>query len=144
MSAYNHFLFLCQVFLGSHGQYGEDGLMIQTDKAIGRSDYGKPLCAHNDPLCNFIKLPQFMDTTFTNDIALVRLSQNVDFTQWISPVNIPLPSERKSYRGYEAQVSGWGLQGPGRGKNYFLKAARVQVRYNITSVIKNSCNMQRF
>ena len=88
-----------------------------------------------------------MDTTFTNDIALVRLSQNVDFTQWISPVNIPLPSERKSYRGYEAQVSGWGLQGPGRGKNYFLKAARVQVRYYILGYDKKFMkqnSMQRF
>ena len=103
--------------------------MIPADKAIGRNDYGQPLCAHNDPLCNFIKLPQFMDTTFTNDIALVRLSQNVEFTQWISPVSLPLPNVRKNYLGYEARVSGWGHQGPGKGSNYFLKAAKVLVRF---------------
>ena len=101
--------------------------MIQADKAIGRSDYGKPLCAHNDPLCNFIKLPQFMDTTFTNDIALIRLSQHVDYSQWINPISLPFQNEPKNYPGYETQVSGWGLQGPGRGSNYFLKAARVKV-----------------
>ena len=39
----------------------------------------------------------------------------------------PGQNQPKNYRGYEAQVSGWGLQGPGRGSNYFLKAARVKV-----------------
>jgi len=34
-----------RVFLGGHEQYGEDGMMIVADKAIGRDDYGQPQCS---------------------------------------------------------------------------------------------------
>ena len=33
------------MFLGGHEQYGEDGMMIVADKAIGRDDYGQPQCS---------------------------------------------------------------------------------------------------
>ena len=31
-----------QVYLGSHGNFGEDGIEIKADRAIGRDDYGQP------------------------------------------------------------------------------------------------------
>ena len=142
--------------MGSHGKYGEDGLFIPADKAIGRKDYGRPQCPHNtrNSLCNFLRMPIFqrrprqfrarrgkqgqaikgtphfnvkMDTTFTNDIALVRLSQPVEYTQWVSPVRLPRISAPRKYTGYTAYVSGWGVRGPGEGPSQILKGAELTV-----------------
>ncbi len=33
-----------QVFLGSHGFFGEDGEQMKADRAVGREDYGRPQC----------------------------------------------------------------------------------------------------
>ena len=41
----NLYLPLFQVYLGGHEQYGEDGIMIVADRAIGRDDYGQPQCS---------------------------------------------------------------------------------------------------
>ena len=142
--------------MGSHGKYGEDGLFIPADKAIGRKDYGRPQCPHNtrNSLCNFLRMPIFqrrprkfrarrgkqgqaikgtphfnvkMDTTFTNDIALVRLSQPVEYTQWVSPVRLPRVNAPRKYTGYTAYVSGWGVRGPGEGPSQILKGAELTV-----------------
>ena len=73
-------------------------------------------------------MPAFKaDTKFTNDIALVRLSQHVEYSDMINPINLPLLHEKKNYYGYTAQVSGWGMQGPGL-RGYFLKGAKLTVR----------------
>ena len=68
-----------------------------------------------------------MDTTFTNDIALVRLSQPVEYTQWVSPVRLPRISAPRKYTGYTAYVSGWGVRGPGEGPSQILKGAELTV-----------------
>jgi len=148
------------VFLGSHGRFGEDGLFIPADKAIGRKDYGRPQCPHNsrNSICSLFKGPIYnlnyyrrprkysrrrgkqgqaikgtphfnikMDTTFTNDIALVRLSQPVDYTQWVSPVRLPRLNAPRKYFGYTAYVSGWGVRGPGQGPSKILKGAELTI-----------------
>ena len=69
-----------------------------------------------------------MDTTFTNDIALVRLSQPVEYTQWVSPVRLPRATAPRKYYGYTAYVSGWGVRGPGEGPSQILKGAELTVR----------------
>ena len=160
ISKYNGFLYSIQVFLGSHGRFGEDGLFIPADKAIGRKDYGRPQCPHNsrNSLCSLFKGPIYnlnyyrrpkkysrrrgkqgqaikgtphfnivMDTTFTNDIALVRLSQPVEYTQWVSPVRLPRIDAPRKYFGYTAYVSGWGVRGPGKGPSKILKGAELTV-----------------
>ena len=33
-----------QVYLGGHEHFGEDGIELIAEKAIGRDDYGKPQC----------------------------------------------------------------------------------------------------
>ena len=68
-----------------------------------------------------------MDTTFTNDIALVRLSQPVEYTQWVSPVRLPRIDAPRKYFGYTAYVSGWGVRGPGKGPSKILKGAELTV-----------------
>ena len=69
-----------------------------------------------------------MDTTFTNDIALVRLSQPVEYTQWVSPVRLPQLTAPRKYYGYTAYVSGWGVRGPGEGPSQILKGAELTVK----------------
>ena len=156
----NDSFYSIQVFLGSHGRFGEDGLFIPADKAIGRKDYGRPQCPHNarNSLCSLFKGPIYnlnyyrrpkkysrrrgkqgqaikgtphfnivMDTTFTNDIALVRLSQPVEYTQWVSPVRLPRIDAPRKYFGYTAYVSGWGVRGPGKGPSKILKGAELTV-----------------
>lgn len=66
------------------------------------------------------------DVTFTNDIALVKLSRRVRFSPKIQPVR--LPSTDYSYLGYQAYVSGWGIQAPDQGPSPTLKGAELAVR----------------
>ena len=85
-----------------------------------------------------------MDTTFTNDIALVRLSQEVDYTQWVSPVKLPQLGQNKKYYGETAYVSGWGIRGPGLGPSFSLKGAALTVRNNKLSILILICVLKSF
>ena len=197
-----------QVYLGGHGFFGEDGLQIKADRAIGRDDYGKAQCSFrkrrgplDPPPTSFNQISsqcfedqssasarqQFeaaetgngypsrrviltpfeyllrslglyrprsrnvlskrqglfgggprgrrgrqafgndrgRDITFTNDIALVRLSHSVRFSRKIQPVR--LPPDDFSYMGYQAYVSGWGIQSPEEGPSPTLKGAELAV-----------------
>ncbi len=40
-----------QVYLGSHGFYGEDGEQMRADRAVGREDYGRPQCSTPGDWC---------------------------------------------------------------------------------------------
>ena len=67
------------------------------------------------------------DITFTNDIALVKLSQKVNFSEKIQPVRLPTSSF--NYQGYQCYVTGWGIQGPFEGPSESLKGAELVVSY---------------
>ena len=169
-----------QVFLGSHGFYGEDGLIIKADRAVGRDDYGRPQCEtpgqwcfrkrtgyaartgkrhrrqffsrrrnRNRKLPGFFQLPMMFlkrrsrpveqippeelefpqakrDLIFTNDIALVRLSRPVAFSNKILPVR--LPPSNFNYLGYNVYVTGWGITDPEqKSPSRSLKAAELRV-----------------
>ena len=66
------------------------------------------------------------DITFTNDIALVKLSHKVKFSDKIQPVR--LPKSAFTYMGYQCYVAGWGIQGPFEGQSPSLKGAELVVR----------------
>ena len=63
--------------------------------------------------------------TFTNDIALVKLNRKVRFTDKVQPIK--LPKGGFSYEGYQAYVSGWGIQSPYEGPSSVLKGAELVV-----------------
>ena len=63
--------------------------------------------------------------TFTNDIALVKLNRKVRFSDKVQPIK--LPKGGLSYQGYQAYVSGWGIQGPYEGPSSRLKGAELVV-----------------
>jgi len=65
------------------------------------------------------------DVTFTNDIALVKLNRKVRFSDKVQPIK--LPKGGLSYQGYQAYVSGWGIQGPYEGPSSRLKGAELVV-----------------
>ena len=65
------------------------------------------------------------DITFTNDIALVKLSRKVNFSDKIQPVR--LPKNSFSYLEYQCYVAGWGIQGPFEGPSASLKGAELVV-----------------
>ena len=65
------------------------------------------------------------DITFTNDIALVKLSHKVNFSDKIQPVR--LPKNTFNYQGYQCYVTGWGIQGPFEGPSASLKGAELVV-----------------
>ena len=168
------------MYLGGHEQYGEDGLMVLADRAIGRDDYGQPQCSFRkrinsntggcEPLSllpgwreprgpqitqpwwrqiftrrrtnrrqsrksrqgsRFMKrigqlIRQGRDVTFTNDIALIKLRNSIQFSDRIHPVKLP-PNDF-TYMGYQCYVSGWGIQGPNEGPSPTLKGAELAVR----------------
>lgn len=136
-----------QVYLGSHGFYGEDGIQILADRALGRDDYGSPQCSrkhgpHRRGTCAPPAPRSFWDlvfgppptgnarrsgkdVTFTNDIALIRLRKPVTFNHKIQSVRLP-PSDFP-YVGFQAYVAGWGIQGPDAGPSMTLKGAELAV-----------------
>ena len=71
--------------------------------------------------------------TFTNDIALVKLNRKVRFTDKVQPIK--LPKGGFSYEGYQAYVSGWGIQSPFEGPSSVLKGAELVVSSNLITDI---------
>ena len=69
---------------------------------------------------------QGRDVTFTNDIALIKLRNSIQFSDRIHPVKLP-PNDF-TYQGYQCYVSGWGIQGPNEGPSPTLKGAELAVR----------------
>lgn len=123
-----------QVFLGGHDNFGEDGLVMMADKAIGRPDYGRPQCPSRQGICSQLDLPPLLkDSVFTNDIALVRLSRPAPFNQAIQPIRLPIPF--KDYSGSRAFVAGWGIQNVRRRPSSVLKAAELEVVQTIPCLI---------
>lgn len=47
------------------------------------------------------------DSTFINDVALVRLPENVTFNEYILPVQLANGTDK--YEGDEATIIGWGM-----------------------------------
>ncbi|KAK3909564.1 Serine protease easter [Frankliniella fusca] len=64
------------------------------------------------PVERDIAYPEYnkRDPNHYHDIALVRLSRDVDFTEWIQPICVPVSQEQKtkSYVGKKLWVAGWG------------------------------------
>ena len=107
-------LFLHQIFVGSHGRFGDDGVPVASDRSIGRADYLVPQCNLRDPViarqnrrdgrgCHpsnlfsrifNLKRAPGIDTTYTNDIVLVRLQRPVATNDDVHPVRMPGTSRR--------------------------------------------------
>lgn len=94
-----------QVWLGSHGREGQDGMSIPVKRIIIRPDYQQPQCASG------LWCPDWAPwghTTLTNDIALLELVTPVPASARVRPIALaraPLPP------GTTAWVGGWGLDG---------------------------------
>ncbi|XP_034250850.1 uncharacterized protein LOC117651155 [Thrips palmi] len=82
-----------------------------------RPDYtnGGQICAApavDVPVERSISYPEYAknDPNHYHDIALLRLSRDVQFTDWIKPICLPTSSEvaAKSYVGKKLWVAGWG------------------------------------
>ena len=102
-------LFHRQIFVGSHGRFGDDGVPVASDRSIGRADYLVPQCNLRDPAiarqnrrdgrgCHpsnlfsrifSLKRAPGIDTTYTNDIVLVRLQRPVATNDDVHPVRMP-------------------------------------------------------
>ena len=80
------------------------------------------------------------DITFTNDIALVKLSHKVNFSDKIQPVR--LPKNTFNYQGYQCYVTGWGIQGPFEGPSASLKGAELVVSLAFFLLLYITCQVQ--
>ena len=80
------------------------------------------------------------DITFTNDIALVKLSHKVNFSDKIQPVR--LPKNTFNYQGYQCYVTGWGIQGPFEGPSASLKGAELVVSFGLFLLLYITCQVQ--
>ncbi|XP_048517101.1 uncharacterized protein LOC109533176 [Dendroctonus ponderosae] len=72
------------------------------------------------------------DQNRRHDIALIRLSQDVQFSDYIQPVCLPLPSEASS-NGETLIVAGWG-------RTEFGKDSDVKLKLQVPKVNPNSCS----
>ena len=95
-------------------------LRKQSPHRRGRLNFAHRLGELLEPVINSGK-----DVTFTNDIALVKLSRKVRFTDKVQPIK--MPKGGFSYQGYQAYVSGWGIQSPYEGPSSVLKGAELVV-----------------
>jgi len=56
-----------------------------------------------------------------HDIALIRLASEVNFSEFIQPICLPLPNDASSRPGDQMVVAGWGKTEKGRNSNVKLK-----------------------
>jgi len=89
--------------------------------------------------------PDFVKKTFNNDIALIKLSREVHYSEYIRPVC--LPATDRSYNGQNTTVVGWGKLGEGgRPADVLMdvtvpiitqKKCRRQTRYRASEITSN-------
>lgn len=75
-----------------------------------------------------IKHPGYSDSTFNNDIALLRLDRALEFDETLRPAC--LPPMGKSFTGLDGVVTGWGVSMPGGNTNQILHEVTVPIMSN--------------
>ena len=94
-----------QLWLGSHGAEGQDGLRVPVKRILVRPDYQAPACSQG------VWCPPWAfwaDSTLTNDIAILELMWRAPPTPKIRPVTV---ASHTPPPGTTAWVGGWGLDG---------------------------------
>lgn len=86
---------------------------IEFEVSLGAQSYNNPSEAGRviDKTTTKIVHPQYSSFTATNDLALVKLSQKIDFTDRIKPAL--LPTTKETFEGQDVIASGWGLKSSG-------------------------------
>lgn len=96
---------MVQLWLGSHGGEGQDGLLVPVRRIIVRPDYQAPTCASG------VWCPDWAfwsHRILTNDIALLELTRPVQSSPKIRPIGL---ASTPPGPGITAWVGGWGLDG---------------------------------
>lgn len=123
------------ILTAAHCQTSVNGLVIHLgDHNVDIDGSGETRI----PASRWISHPQYNDNEITNDVALIKLSQPVTFSNTISPVC--LPGGRSSAIGSRGFTTGWGIiNADGSGStSTFLRQVGIPV--NDPSV----CNYQGF
>ncbi|XP_037913459.1 serine protease easter-like isoform X2 [Hermetia illucens] len=78
-----------------------------------------------------------------NDIALLRLSRNINYTDWIRPLCLPLgPRELdETYEGVYMNIAGWGRTENGSASNVLQKAGIAGVNIDDCNRLYNRINV---
>ncbi|XP_053956280.1 uncharacterized protein LOC128861931 [Anastrepha ludens] len=102
---------IAQNFLLTSVRLGEWNTRTERDCQYDNS--GQAFCAppHRDVEVQRITIhPHYNHVTLTNDIALLRLAEYVDLTDFINVICLPLEASQQSelYEGAAAEVAGWG------------------------------------
>lgn len=86
---------------------------IEFEVSLGAQSYNNPSEAGRviDKTSTKVVHPQYSAYTATNDLALIKLSRKIDFTDRIKPALLPISNE--SFEGQEVIASGWGLKNTG-------------------------------
>merc|ERR1719268_766962 len=85
--------------------------------------------AKSIPVERVIKRSDYDSDNVNNDIALLRLAQEVDFNDNIVPACLPSSTSQK-YTGWDAVVSGWGTTSSGGRTSDVLKETRQTILTN--------------
>ncbi|XP_050336471.1 serine protease easter-like [Bactrocera neohumeralis] len=90
---------------------GEWNIVTKTD--CENSQSGREFCApppEERGIANIIIHPKFNPRKMTNDLALIRMTKKAEYTEFVSPICLPL-QKGQQYLGYAnstAEISGWG------------------------------------
>jgi len=96
---------MVELWLGSHGKEGQDGLKVPVRRILIRPDYQAPTCASG------VWCPDWAfwsHRTLTNDIAILELMDPVPSSTKIRPISL---ARNPPGPGVTAWVGGWGLDG---------------------------------
>ncbi|XP_031354798.1 phenoloxidase-activating factor 3-like [Photinus pyralis] len=93
----------------------------------------------SDPIQEFdieeaVPHADFDKDTSKNDIGLIRLSRNVEYSDYIRPICLPTPNSRVIRGGEELALSGWGLLSDGG------NLTEVKKKILATAVCLRQCN----
>lgn len=90
---------------------GEWNIVTKNDCEYSQS--GRAFCApppEERGIVNIIIHPKFNPEKMTNDLALLRMSKKAEYTEFVSPICLPL-QKGQQYLGYAnttAEITGWG------------------------------------
>lgn len=108
------------VWVGSHGDKGQDGVKMDVARVLARPDYQKPTCAHGVWCPNWAF---WSHRTLTNDIALLELVYPVPPSPKIAPIRLASHNYRP---GTTSWVGGWGLDGRHPTHNLQVSETNIQ------------------
>lgn len=70
--------------------------------------------------------PNYKPPKYYNDIAILKLSHQAEYSRYVRPICLPEPGQRMTYVGTHAVLTGWGYLSFGECETFFVLTHMLQ------------------